>query len=94
MEAGVDVLEHCTFVTETGIDVCDAVVADLVESAIPVCLTPGVAPGRLAQAWWHWCGCADRNQPGHGKCRVRLVAALGTVRMNVIAHFPTQGGWF
>jgi hypothetical protein len=39
-----------------GIDVCDAVMADLVESAIPVCLTLGVSPRRSAQAWWHWCG--------------------------------------
>jgi imidazolonepropionase-like amidohydrolase len=45
LAAGVDALEHCTFITETGIDVDDTVVASLVESAIPVCPTLGFVPG-------------------------------------------------
>jgi imidazolonepropionase-like amidohydrolase len=45
LAAGVDGLEHCTFITETGIDVDDTVVAGLVESAIPVCPTLGFVPG-------------------------------------------------
>jgi imidazolonepropionase-like amidohydrolase len=45
LAAGVDALEHCTFITETGIDVDDTVVARLVESAIPVCPTLGFLPG-------------------------------------------------
>jgi imidazolonepropionase-like amidohydrolase len=43
--AGVDAIEHCTFVTNTGIEVPDAVVASLIESSIPVCPTLGRAPG-------------------------------------------------
>jgi imidazolonepropionase-like amidohydrolase len=45
LAAGVDALEHATFVTETGIEVSDTVVASLVESLIPVCPTLGRAPG-------------------------------------------------
>ena len=45
LAAGVDALEHCTFITETGIDVDDTVVASLVEAAIPVCPTLGFVPG-------------------------------------------------
>jgi imidazolonepropionase-like amidohydrolase len=45
LAAGVDGIEHCTFITETGIDVDDTVVAGLVESAIPVCPTLGFVPG-------------------------------------------------
>jgi imidazolonepropionase-like amidohydrolase len=43
--AGVDGIEHCTFITETGIDVDDTVVATLVKSAVPVCPTLGSVPG-------------------------------------------------
>ncbi|HEX5349516.1 MAG TPA: amidohydrolase family protein [Pseudonocardiaceae bacterium] len=43
--AGVDAIEHGTFATETGIEVPNAVVASLVESAIPVCPTLGKAWG-------------------------------------------------
>jgi imidazolonepropionase-like amidohydrolase len=43
--AGVDGIEHCTFVTADGIDVADSVVADLVASGTTVCPTLGVVPG-------------------------------------------------
>jgi imidazolonepropionase-like amidohydrolase len=45
LAAGVDAIEHCTFITATGIQVPDRVVAALAESAIPVCPTLGAAPG-------------------------------------------------
>jgi imidazolonepropionase-like amidohydrolase len=45
LTAGVDAIEHATFVTETGIEVADAVVASLVASLIPVCPTLGSTPG-------------------------------------------------
>lgn len=45
LTAGVDAVEHCTFVGENGIEIDDAVVATLVASAIPVCPTLGIAPG-------------------------------------------------
>jgi imidazolonepropionase-like amidohydrolase len=49
--AGVDAIEHGTFVTETGIEVPDAVVASLVGSAIALCSALGKAPGmRLTPA--------------------------------------------
>jgi imidazolonepropionase-like amidohydrolase len=43
--AGVDGIEHCTFVTADGIDVAGSVVADLVASATTVCPTLGAVPG-------------------------------------------------
>jgi imidazolonepropionase-like amidohydrolase len=45
LAAGVDALEHATFVTETGIRVPDAVVESLVALSIPICPTLGRAPG-------------------------------------------------
>jgi imidazolonepropionase-like amidohydrolase len=45
LAAGVDAIEHATFVTETGIEVVDTVVASLVASLIPVCPTLGSTPG-------------------------------------------------
>jgi imidazolonepropionase-like amidohydrolase len=48
LAAGVDAIEHCTFITATGIEVPDSVVAALAESAIPVCPTLGAAPGVVA----------------------------------------------
>lgn len=42
--AGVDAIEHATFVTETGIEVPDTLVAWLATSLIPVCPTLGSAP--------------------------------------------------
>ncbi|MGH3547003.1 MAG: amidohydrolase family protein [Pseudonocardiaceae bacterium] len=48
LAAGVDGLEHCTFITDTGVDVADAVVTDLVVSGTPVCPTLGRAPGAVA----------------------------------------------
>jgi imidazolonepropionase-like amidohydrolase len=43
VDAGVDAIEHGTFVTETGIEVPDAVVASLVAYSIAVCPTLGRA---------------------------------------------------
>jgi imidazolonepropionase-like amidohydrolase len=45
LAAGIDAIEHCTFITASGIEVPDSVVAALVASAIPVCPTLGAAPG-------------------------------------------------
>ena len=45
LAAGVDALEHCTFITETGVRVSHTVVARLVASGIPVCPTLGIAAG-------------------------------------------------
>jgi imidazolonepropionase-like amidohydrolase len=45
LAADVDALEHATFITDTGVEVDDQLVATMVESAIPVCPTLGVAPG-------------------------------------------------
>ncbi len=45
LAAGVDALEHATFITDTRVEVDDQLVATIVESAIPVCPTLGVAPG-------------------------------------------------
>lgn len=47
LAAGVDAIEHCTFITSTGIDVSTATVAALVEAAVPVCPTLGIAPGSV-----------------------------------------------
>lgn len=44
LTAGIGTIEHCTFVTDTGIDVPDTVVAALAESAVLVCPTLGKAP--------------------------------------------------
>jgi imidazolonepropionase-like amidohydrolase len=43
--AGVDGIEHCTFVTADSIDVPGSVVADLVASGTTVCPTLGTMPG-------------------------------------------------
>ena len=43
--AGVDGIEHCTFITADGIDVAGSVVADLVASGTTVCPTLGIVPG-------------------------------------------------
>ncbi|GAA1627548.1 amidohydrolase family protein [Kribbella alba] len=43
--AGVDGIEHCSFITANGLDVVDSVVADLVASRTTVCPTLGVEPG-------------------------------------------------
>ena len=45
LAAGVDALEHATFITDAGVEVDDRLVATMAESAIPVCPTLGVAPG-------------------------------------------------
>jgi imidazolonepropionase-like amidohydrolase len=45
LSAGVDGLEHCSFLAATGAELADDVVAALVESSIPVCPTLGVVPG-------------------------------------------------
>jgi imidazolonepropionase-like amidohydrolase len=44
LAAGIDAIEHCTFMTETGIDIAADVVADLVTTATFVCPTLGLAP--------------------------------------------------
>jgi imidazolonepropionase-like amidohydrolase len=44
LAAGVDAIEHATFVTETGIEVPHTLVASLATSLIPVCPTLGSAP--------------------------------------------------
>jgi imidazolonepropionase-like amidohydrolase len=43
--AGVDGIEHCSFITANGLDVVDSIVADLVASGTTVCPTLGVKPG-------------------------------------------------
>jgi len=45
LSAGVDSIEHCSFITAEGIDPDESVVADLVTSRTTVCPTLGVAPG-------------------------------------------------
>ena len=45
LAVGVDALEHATFVTESGVQIDDDLVASMAESGIPVCPTLGVAPG-------------------------------------------------
>jgi imidazolonepropionase-like amidohydrolase len=47
LAAGVDGIEHCSFITESGIDVDDAVVAALAGSGIAVCPTLGIAAGAV-----------------------------------------------
>jgi imidazolonepropionase-like amidohydrolase len=43
--AGVDGIEHCSFVTNDGVQIAADVLAAVVESSITVCPTLGVAPG-------------------------------------------------
>ncbi|MGH3359717.1 MAG: amidohydrolase family protein [Nocardioidaceae bacterium] len=43
--AGVDGIEHCSFLGPVGVDVDGVVVSDLIESRIAVCPTLGMAPG-------------------------------------------------
>jgi len=50
LAAGIDGVEHCSFMTESGVVVADDVVADLVSTAIPVCPTIGLAPGTVFPA--------------------------------------------
>ena len=45
LTAGVDGIEHCTFITEHGTVVDESVVASLGAAAVAVCPTLGVAPG-------------------------------------------------
>ena len=45
VDAGVDGIEHASFVTETGFAPDPAVVADLVACRVPVCPTLGIVPG-------------------------------------------------
>ena len=45
VDAGVDGIEHASFVTATGVAADPATVADLAARAIPVCPTLGTAPG-------------------------------------------------
>jgi imidazolonepropionase-like amidohydrolase len=47
LAAGIDGLEHCSFLTETGVEVADDVVADLVRTATVVCPTLGLTPGAV-----------------------------------------------
>jgi imidazolonepropionase-like amidohydrolase len=45
LAAGVDGIEHCSFITADGLDVVDSVVAELVTTRTTVCPTLGVKPG-------------------------------------------------
>lgn len=45
--AGVDGIEHCTFITKAGIEIDDAVVAALAQARIVVCPTVGIVPGAV-----------------------------------------------
>lgn len=45
--AGVDGIEHCTFITDLGVDLDATLVSDLVESGAMVCPTLGAMPGVL-----------------------------------------------
>ncbi len=45
LAAGVDGIEHCSFITATGMDPVDSVIAELAESGTTVCPTLGVIPG-------------------------------------------------
>lgn len=47
LAAGMDGIEHCSFMTETGVDIADDVVAALARTATPVCPTLGLAPGTV-----------------------------------------------
>jgi imidazolonepropionase-like amidohydrolase len=48
LAAGVDGIEHCTFITAAGLDADESVIAELVSSATTVCPTLGVRPGVTA----------------------------------------------
>jgi imidazolonepropionase-like amidohydrolase len=45
LAAGMDGIEHCSFVTASGLDVVDSVVAELVAARTTVCPTLGFKPG-------------------------------------------------
>jgi imidazolonepropionase-like amidohydrolase len=47
LAAGVDGIEHCSFITDDGIEVADPVVAELVSSRTAVCPTLGMKPGAV-----------------------------------------------
>ncbi len=47
LAAGVDGIEHCSFLVAEGIDVADDVVAELVSSRTTVCPTLGIKPGAV-----------------------------------------------
>ncbi|TDU88386.1 imidazolonepropionase-like amidohydrolase [Kribbella voronezhensis] len=47
LAAGVDGIEHCSFLGPDGLDVADSVVADLVSSRTTVCPTLGARPGAV-----------------------------------------------
>lgn len=80
--AGVHAIEHCTFVTETGIEVPDTVVASLVESLIPVCPTlggaPGVVPAPAAQEFMRKAGMTY-------EARVQTVGQLHRAGVRVVS---------
>lgn len=45
LSAGVDSIEHCSFITADGVDLDESVVADLITSRTTVCPTLGIVPG-------------------------------------------------
>jgi imidazolonepropionase-like amidohydrolase len=82
LAAGVDGIEHCTFLTEHGVDVDGSVVASLVASAVVVCPTMGVAPGvepppRIAEF-------LRRNGLAHG-AHAQTVAGLHGAGVRLVA---------
>lgn len=85
--AGVDAIEHGTFVTETGIRVPDTIVASLVESSIPVCPTlgtpPSVVPSPIAREFMRKAG---MTYPA----RVQTVGQLHRAGIRVVSG--TDGG--
>ncbi|MEV6412998.1 amidohydrolase family protein [Kribbella sp. NPDC051718] len=45
LAAGVDSIEHCSFITASGVTVDESVISDLAASGTPVCPTLGILPG-------------------------------------------------
>ncbi|GAA0963869.1 amidohydrolase family protein [Kribbella koreensis] len=45
LSAGVDSIEHCSFITASGLGVDESVVEELVATGTPVCPTLGIVPG-------------------------------------------------
>lgn len=82
LDAGVDAIEHLTFLTEAGVEIDPAVVARLAESDVVVCPTlgavPGIAPPPALLKLLQRTGMTMED-------RVRWVAALHQAGVNLVA---------